>query len=109
MNLDHVRTISWAGGGQGEAGQPGLDELSVEVAGGLLAGLGGGDGGYHRYITGTVRGLGQTGLLYAGGSVPRQTHHGSVGRVETRGAVALSAGHRTGPGTGATVTLGLGH
>ena len=76
-----------------------------EIPGGGLAGQGG-DGGYHRDVTGAVRGLGQAhaGLLDAGGPVPREADHGAVGGVQAGAAVALAAGH----GAGAAVALRLG-
>ena len=54
---------------------------------------GGADGRYHRNITRTVGGLGQTALLYAGRGVPGQTHHGPVRRVQAGAGVALPAAH----------------
>ena len=50
--------------------------------------------GYHRNITGAVRGLGEAALLDAGGPVPRQAHHDPVGGVQPGGAVAVSGGDR---------------
>ena len=59
-------------------------------------------GSYHRYITGTVRSLCETALLYARRGVPGQADHGPVGVVQAGAGVALPAGDRT-------VALGLGH
>ena len=88
---------------------PGLALLPLPVAQRDLThaldevlGVGGGaDGSYHRNITGAVRSLGQTALLYAGRGVPGEAHHGPVGRVEAGAGVALPAG-------AGTVALGLG-
>ena len=49
---------------------------------------------YHRNITGAVCGLGEAALLYAGGPVAGQAHHGPVGGVQPGGAVAVSRGDR---------------
>ena len=67
----------------------------------------GGDGGYHRNVTRTVRGLGQTHrLLDAGGSVPGEADHRPIRGVEAgRGRVWFSRGHGAWPQVGATAEV----